>query len=103
MVTALRFENVAGLAARMLLRSSFRSPRSWSSAVVVFDGDTRRVSSRGDYAAWLRHNDLLSLAVECLARRVPRGCALLWLACDGPDGTGVRFVVLDLATGLVRS
>lgn len=100
------FDAVAGLAAKLLLGSAFRDARHWSKAIVVLEGDgqtvAHRVTSRGDFSAWLRHHDLPTLATECLVRSVPRGCVLVWLSVDGPDGTGVRFTVLDLATGEVR-
>ena len=100
------FDRVAGTAAKLLLGSPFRDPRRWSLAVVVLenDGDAvrARVTSRGDHAGWLRSNALEPMAHECLTRRVPAGCVLVWASVDLEAGADVRFVAFDIATGRHR-
>lgn len=83
-----------------LARSPFRRRSTWGRAVVVLRHDERRVTSRGDHAGWLAANDLAAAARECISRRVPPGCVLVWAEVDEEATAFVGFVVFDLATAL---
>lgn len=83
-----------------LVRSAFSRPSAWSRAVAIVRPEGRRVTSRGDFAAWLSANGLHASARECLRREIRRGSLLCWLEVDAPNIAAAGFVVLDLAAAL---
>jgi hypothetical protein len=81
----------------MLLRASaFRRPASWDRALVVFTPEGKRVTSRADFASWLRANALDEPARECTSRRVPPGHVLVWCEADNAVGACARLALVNL-------
>lgn len=94
-----------GLVASVLVGSPFEHRARWPHAVVLLRREERRVTSRGDLSQFFATNDLPQLARECMARRVPPGCILVWLEADTDEVAAAGFVVFDLASAFheVRS
>lgn len=93
-------ERLSGKVALALLGSGFRARERWPFAVVILRESETRATSRGDFAAWLRANDLPDQATECLHRRVPAGSILVWLDVEMPSVAATGFVMFDLAAAL---
>jgi hypothetical protein len=79
----------------IVLSSSWaQSPKRWPLlAVVVAPPAPVRVVPRSELATELRANDLPVLAHECISRRVPMHCVLVYLVDD--TAVGFRVVSLD--------
>ncbi len=85
---------IASVAAVAIVRSrAFMHHRTWPHAILVLMPDAKpRVTSRVDFAAWLRANDLHDQAAEVLRTRTrPRELLMFWLG-----DTDVGIVTLDL-------
>lgn len=91
---------MARLVAPVLKGSAFEDRRRWPSAVVVLIHAERRITSRGDFASWLKVNGLPDLARQCLARRVGPGSIMLFLDADTSDGAVTGLCVFDLADAI---
>jgi hypothetical protein len=74
--------------------SPFRSPKTWSMALVACDdAGGLTVTSRAGFAAYLRANDLQTLAHEGVTRRVAAGHVLTYFNIEGENASIVRFIV----------
>jgi hypothetical protein len=94
---------LAGELAKLLVGSPFAPPARWRTSVAVVRMQERRLTSRGDFAGWLRANDLRRSADECVRRQVPSGSILVWLEVDTVDAGSAGFMVFDLASALRTS
>jgi hypothetical protein len=97
-VTLTRSELGADVVSRVwsaMLGSRFWSrSKNWAECVVILDGEgPLRIVHRREFHAELLGNDLPSLAHEVIARRVPAGCVLVYVALD----SAVSFVLVRLA------
>lgn len=93
-----RVETVARLWLALSASRAFRSPKTWGTAVLVVQGGSVRVTSRVDFASWLRANALPQLATECLHRKTRRGEVLVFFDGDAPEaGARTEFLIIDLA------
>jgi hypothetical protein len=87
----------------MLLRASaFRRRALWDRALVILTDREKRVTSRADFAMWLRANALDGPARECASRRVPHGHVLAWLEADNAIGACAGFALVNLAGEIER-
>jgi hypothetical protein len=77
---------------------AFRDRAKWPLAVVVLrDPGESYVTSRVDFAAYLRANDLHGVARECVKRRARPGHVLIWLEVDEQSVAASGFEEIDLA------
>lgn len=82
-----------------LAASPFRKASRWPHAV-VFDGDAPRVSSRADFASYLRAAGLDAQAHEATRRRIPPGHVLVWVERDNAKVATAGFILVDFASEL---
>ena len=87
----------------LLRKSPFRRVAEWRNAVVVFAFGEKRVTSRADFAGWLRANDLRPMAHECRSRRIPPGHVLVWLSADNATGACAGFALVDMIGEVERA
>ena len=89
-------DRLLGLVASTLVGSPFQRRSRWSSAVVILRVEEKRVTSRADFASWLRANDLRPAARECMARRLHHGNVLVWIDVDAEAVAVAGFLIVDL-------
>ena len=85
------------LVSAVVVGSPFQARCTWPMAVVVLRAEARRVTSRRDFANWLKANDLARLSHECVTRKMKPGFVLVFLDLDAADVPVTGFLAFDLA------